>query len=235
MVETLKTRIQQRLTDLGLTPEGASKRAGLSRDFLRQLLHRTSGNPRANNLVKLAAALETTPTWLLEGEGAKEAAAPIQRPTEEYRNEVRSAEVEVPQRLDMSKDVPVMGTAAGSVEGEFQFEGGVIDYVRRPPALANAKDIYTIYVVGSSMEPRYHQGDLCFINPNKPARIGDPVIVQLRDGEHEPIKAIIGHLTRRTADTVFIGKLNPVGDVSIPMATVLRIHKVLDMNELFGV
>lgn len=231
MNSDLIRRIDERLDELGMSAEGASKKAGLSRSYLRAL--KRGANPRTSNLVEIAKVLETTTSWLLEGTGPKE--APSQGTSEEYRDDVRPADVDAPLRTELDKDVPVMGTAAGSVEGEFQFEGGVIDYVRRPPALASTRDIYTIYVVGSSMEPKYNPGDLCFVNPNKPARIGDPVIVQMRNGEHEPVKAMIGLLTRRTTDTVFIGKLNPASDVPVPAGTVMRIHKVLDMNELFGV
>lgn len=232
MPDDLKSRVLQRLTELDLTPEGASKKAGLSRAFLRKMMERQNGNPRSGSLIRLASALETTPAWLLEGTGPKTNEA---QPASQPANDIRPADVTTPYRDEMPANIPVMGTAAASIAGAFQFEGGVIDYVRRPPALLVARDIYAIYVEGSSMEPEHRPGDLRFVHPNKPARVGDSVVVQTRNHESDDIQAMIGHLVKRSGDTIVIGKLNPFAEVAISRATVVRLHKVLDMNELFGV
>lgn len=224
MANDLKSRIKQRLDELGLSAEGASKKAGLSRSFLRLLMMHETGNPRTDSLIKLAEALETTPNWLMTG---SEGDAPVR--------EVRPADVERPLRQEMPADVPVMGTAAGSHAGSFQFEDDVIDYVRRPPALMGAKDIYAIYVEGSSMEPEHRPGDLRFVHPHRPPRVGDSVVVQIRSAQDAPVEAMIGHLIRRNGETIVIGKLNPQTELSLQRITVVSIHKVLDMNELFGV
>ncbi|MCG6115071.1 MAG: helix-turn-helix domain-containing protein [Mesorhizobium sp.] len=150
-------------------------------------------------------------------------------------DQFRPAPVQLPARHEMPNDVPVYGTAAAShLKGAFQLEPGVIDYVRRPPALATAKDLYALYVEGSSMEPRYEQGDLVFVHPHRPARKGDTVIVQVEVAPNE-IEASIGYLRQRTGLNVVIGKLNPQAEVQIEMKRVRHIHRVMTMNELFGV
>lgn len=142
----------------------------------------------------------------------------------------------LPSRNGMPLDVPVMGTAAGSLaRGAFQLEGGVVDYVRRPPALIGARDIYALYVEGSSMEPQYFPGDLIYVNPHKPPRIGDIVVVQCRNGEHTPEEASLGIYRKRTEKAVTIGKRNPVAEIDLSRDHVKDIHRVLTMNELFGV
>jgi phage repressor protein C with HTH and peptisase S24 domain len=240
MSEDMKQRIRDRLEATGLSAEGASKKAGLSRSYLRLYLSRPGSAPRSDNLVRIAGVLETTPEWLLSGKGVSEA-----RPGADAGNglagssagpaDFRLADVRPPNRHEMPLDVPVLGTAAGSVEGAFQFEGGVIDYVRRPPALLTARDIYAIYVEGSSMEPEHRPGDLRFINPHKPPRLGDSVVVQLKNGEDGSYEAMIGHLVRRTGDEVVLGKLNPPSEVALESHRIAAIHKLLDMNDLFGV
>lgn len=235
MATDLKSRIIERLNELGLSAEGASKKAGLSRAFLRKLMERDNASARGDSIIKLAAALETSESWLLNGVGSKEVDAGKSSDAGKLLDEIRPADVQLPPRSEMPLDVPVLGTAAGSIEGEFQFEGGVIDYVRRPPALANTKDAYTIYVVGSSMEPKYNSGDACFVNPNKPARIGDPVIVQLARNEHDGVGAMIGLLRRRTPEFLLIGKLNPASEIKLPTKTILKVHRVLEINDLFGI
>jgi transcriptional regulator with XRE-family HTH domain len=62
-------RIQSRLEALGLSPRAASMKAGLNTHFLQAVLSGKSESPRGVNLEKIAAALETTPAWLMSGTG----------------------------------------------------------------------------------------------------------------------------------------------------------------------
>lgn len=173
----------------------------------------------------LAKALGVTPNDIFDiAEGAP--------PT--VRTDVRPADVRLPDRFSMPNDVPVHGTAAAShLRGAFQLDAGVIDYVRRPPALAGARDAYALYIEGNSMEPRYGPGDLVFIHPHRPARLGDPVIVQVEVAPGD-IEASIGFLRKRSPEVV-IGKLNPEAQVEIKGGRVVAIHRVLTLNDLFGV
>jgi phage repressor protein C with HTH and peptisase S24 domain len=153
------------------------------------------------------------------------------------KTEVRTAEIEAPALASMPANVPVMGTAAGSLlRGAFALNvATVVDWVRRPPGLHGAGSAYALYIEGTSMEPKFQQGDLVFVHPQRPPRIGDIVIVQCQIGPNEPVEASIGTLKRRTEKAVTIGKLNPVADIDLKRETVIAVHKVLSMNDLFGV
>ncbi|WP_339760770.1 helix-turn-helix domain-containing protein [uncultured Hoeflea sp.] len=224
MSDLLSDRIKQRLSALGMTMREASIKATGSAETIRAIVNGKSQNPRVDTLAKIAEVLGTSPEWLT---GRGDASEPSQ---------LSPAPVAMPPRISMPADVPVLGTAAGSLlGGAFQIEGGVIDYVRRPPALSGARDIYALYVEGTSMEPLYRPGGLVFVHPHKPPRIGDSVIVQIRNGEHDSVQASIGYLRGRTALHVVLGKLNPVAEINLNRDTVVAIHRVLDMNELFGV
>jgi phage repressor protein C with HTH and peptisase S24 domain len=224
MSQLLSDRIKQRLSALGMTMREASIKATGSAETIRAIVNGKSQNPRVDTLAKIAEVLETSPEWLTGRGDTPESPQVIPAP------------VTIPQRMAMPADVPVLGTAAGSlIGGAFQLEGGVIDYVRRPPALSGARDIYALYVEGTSMEPLFRPGGLIFVHPHKPPRIGDSVVVQIRNGEHDSIQASIGYLRARTALHVVLGKLNPASEVSLDRNTVVAIHRVLDMNELFGV
>lgn len=61
-------RIDRRLQALGLTDEGASKRAGLHRDTIRILRMRPGSRPRSDRAKALAKALGCRLEWLLDGE-----------------------------------------------------------------------------------------------------------------------------------------------------------------------
>lgn len=233
--EKLKRLIEQR----GTTPGAVSLSAGLDKSYLRKLFERPDATPKFDTLIKLADVLDVPVGDLMDPSEGVATGAGLQG----QRNypgagkaEFRQAQgLTPPGPMAMPADIPVMGTAAGSIIGAFKLETGVIDYVRRPPALATARDIYAIFVEGESMSPEHKPGDLRFVNPHRPVMIGDSVIVQVKTNEHDPVEAYIGHLAKRTAEHVFIGKLNPVSTVRLSRGTVKAIHKVLTMNDLFGV
>lgn len=62
----LLARIETRLTQLRISAEAASKQAGLSRDFIRNLRSGKSGSPRVDSLRKLAQSLECSLAYLLD-------------------------------------------------------------------------------------------------------------------------------------------------------------------------
>jgi SOS-response transcriptional repressor LexA len=186
-------------------------------------------------------------SWILAGENAPAFAAPrpglseppivaISRHGGKVNAlEMTQAPVTVPASSEMPRDLPVLGTAAGSKSGAFQLDTVIIDYVRRPPGLIGAADVYAIYVVGDSMEPMIAAGELRFVHPHRPIHAGDVVVLQARNGEDEPISAYIKKLVRRSEDKVYLRQLNPDTILEFDAQCVVAIHKVLTMNDLFGV
>lgn len=59
-----------------------AKRAGLGGSFVRDILRGKSRSPSAENLAKLAAALETTPDWLMNREGNSQGLRTVSAPVE---------------------------------------------------------------------------------------------------------------------------------------------------------
>lgn len=248
MTNALHDRIKQKLEEHGLSEEAASLRMGTDRSYLRKLFDRPNSSPRGETLSRLAKALNTTEGWLLTGDGQGSSETPPlamgyathlefePTMTVPENGRARKSAPELPARNAMPLDVPVMGTAAGShLRGSFQLEGGIIDYVRRPPGLMTAKDIYALFVEGTSMEPQFHPGDLIYVSPHRPAKAGDIVVVQSRNGEHSPDEATLGIFRRTTERAVIVSKHNPKADIELARPTVKAIHRVLTMNELFGV
>ncbi len=80
MTRALVERIEERLEGLGKTAEGASREAGLSRDFIRTLQRRPDTSPKADNLGALATVLGCSVDYLLgrsELLGTPPAAPPV--------------------------------------------------------------------------------------------------------------------------------------------------------------
>lgn len=183
--------------------------------------------------------MQLTPKWLeplksILKASADEIIADPDRPRPV--GEMRKADIPAPRMHELANDVPVRGTAAGShAGGAFQLETSVVDWVRRPPALLGAMNAYALYVEGVSMMPEHRPGDLRFVHPDRPARIGDSVVVQVQTIPNGEVQAMIGHLLKRTEKAVFLGKLNPEATVELKRETVKSIHKILTLNDLFGV
>lgn len=224
----LQELVSNRLQELGLGAVEAAVRGGLERTFIRDIVAGKKTSIRGASIGKLAAALEIPETALLQAISAPGSLAPT------MKGEARLAPVTPPARV-LPADVPILGTAAGSLAGAFRLGEEAIGWVQRPPGLAQARDIYAIYVQGSSMEPEHRPGDLRFVNPHRPPRVGDSVVVQTRWHENRDVESYLGHLKRRTEEKTAIGKLNPVAEVDFENRFVVAVHKVLDMNELFGV
>ena len=108
-----------------------------------------------------------------------------------------------------------------------------VDYLTAPPGLINVRDGYALFVTGNSMEPRYMAGEPVFINPHRPVRAGDHVVIQEeRDGG---IQVSI-KLFEKTDDThVICRQYNPESQVKFLLKRVRAVHKVMTPNELFGI
>lgn len=238
-IQRLLEEIDARKAPLGLSDRALSIKAGLSSDFVRDLRRGQSRNPETKRLEAIASALGCTLDDLT-GRGHSGVSEPSERANRSASppSEVSAADVEVPHRYAMPRNVPVLGTAAGSHGNDgFQIEGGdVIDQAPRLPGIASNKAVYALYVVNDSMEPRYFAGDLIYVDPRRPVGIGDFVIVQQRAGQDEPVMAYIGRLKRRTPEKTVIEKYNP-SDTTREFAarTVAALHYVMTLQDLAGV
>lgn len=228
MLAAILYRIEKRLAATGLKAATACRNAGLDAGAIRDLQRGVSGKHAARKgvktetLAKLAPILRTSVQWLATGEGAEEA---------------DPAAAVADGALDrLPRDVPVLGTAAGSLgEGAFIFESGTVDFAARPPALAQARDIYALYVVNDSMDPQHPPGQLCFIHPHRAPAPGDSVILHVQTSATAPQQYYIKRLVRRGPEEIVCIQHNPPATIRFKTAHVVAIHKVLTTNEMFGV
>jgi len=153
------------------------------------------------------------------------------------RTEVElSSAAELPGNNAFSRDLPVYGVAIGGSEGDFSFNGTVVDYVRRPPMLSKIGNAFGVYVIGDSMSPRYDHGDLVFVHPGRPPQPGNDVIVELH-GEHgAPGACYIKRLVRRSADHIQLAQFNPPrDDIAIEASRIKAVYRILTAAEMMGV
>lgn len=221
-LSTFQLRLRERLTDLGISARAASIDATGSPELIRNYMRGKARLPNRENLEKIASVLQTTPEWLLGQSHVVEGR--------------KSSKTRSKPETRLPSDVPVLGSAAASsVSGMQQHVDAIVDYKQRPPGLVGARDLYAVYVSGDSMAPEHKGGNLRFVWPHKPYRVGDTVVVQEVDGQDDQVVlATIGHYLGRDHNNYLIGKLNPESVLKIPAKRVKAVHKVLETDELFG-
>jgi phage repressor protein C with HTH and peptisase S24 domain len=208
--KSLGERVKERRRALGLSqPQLAKKVGGITYQAIQQL----EGGGGSRHLVPIARALGVTAEWLQDGTGPSPSkAAPAARPT--------------PEKLK------VLGMAECGADGWSLWNGDVIDLIDRPAGLAGVPNAYAVYVVGASMEPRYHPGEVVHIHPGRPIDIGAYVLVQ-RKPKHpgDAPLAVIKRLARRSGAKVTLEQFNPPKLFEIKAGDIVSIHRVVGSGE----
>ena len=228
---TLADIVSKRLSVIGRGPTQAEDHGKLGKNYITDIVGGNKRDIRASYMPRLAKALD----WSVQELQAEMQAAGL-RPAdvnEAVPSDVPGAAVSADQLSYLPLDIPVYGVAAASVVGCFVIDGQ-IDVVRRPPGLAQARNIYALYVHGESMFPRHRSGDLIFVSPDRPPRSGDDVVVQTRNHPGDVIQSWLKEFDHSTEDVVLVRQLNPASTIEFRQDTVVSVHRVLSMRELFG-
>lgn len=146
----------------------------------------------------------------------------------------------------MQRDVPVFGTALGAprefdgqaIEQTTLNSGETIGYFQRPVVLAGRRNVYGLYIQGSSMSPRFEHGESAFVERGRPARIGDEVVVYLRDMENDDGQSASGvmikRLVRNTAQYIELEQFNPPVTFKVELDRVVKVDRVIPWAELLS-
>ncbi len=236
----------RRLKELGKTGQGLANALGINKSRIYEIIGGRRG-VKANEIQTISNYLEMTERdviALLSGasvpamQDSSQGGLMVQPP----RTMSRYASAFIPDVKDMPPpstmplDVPVYGTAVGGVDSDFEMNGEIIDRVRRPSGLTNARNAFALYVVGNSMTPRFDEGDLVFVHPGRPPVPGSDVVVELHaQDEFGRTKALLKSYRGKTPTKLLLSQLNPVSDIEIPLNEVKQILRVLRTNELLGV
>lgn len=230
----IKDRIKERREAVGLSQQALGEAVGVTRGAVAQW-EAGNNDPTLDKIQGLAQALKCSSEWLLTGTGV------VMGTIEPIRLGERQADLSttlpVPAVASMPIDLPEIGVAAGGSGGDFSVNGQTIDYKRRPPGLMSNRAAFAIRVIGESMYPRYEEGQLIYVDPKRPPRIGDDVLIELKpERGGEPGAAYIKRLLAKTPTKLRLGQFNPVReDIEIRHEDVLRVSTVLQLADLLGV
>lgn len=107
-------------------------------------------------------------------------------------------------------------------------DGERLAQVKAPPSLIDVTGAYALYAGDGSMEPRYFEGDLVYVNPVQPPRLNDFVVVRLAAGGLQ-IRRLIG----RTDEKVTLERYNPASSEEVERGQILDLHRILNSDELW--
>lgn len=215
-----RKRLEDELAAQGREMKEVSLSAGLGETYIRDALKRGRGG-KVENLEKIAVALGRDPDFLTRNGPALA--------TVDGKRVQPNARDPRPIEPDYSREmIPVYGSAMGGSDGRFQLNGQIVDMVAAPPGLRGTKDAYAVYVVGSSMEHRYYEGETVYVHPGKPPRPGDFVVVQLKprvDGDD--YEGVVKKLVSRTPSKIVVEQFNPPMRIEFAADEVRALHKIV--------
>jgi phage repressor protein C with HTH and peptisase S24 domain len=253
----LVSRIEKRLKAVDKSARAASLEAGLSDAFVRNILTGKSKSPRVENFDVLAQVLGTTADWLLKGEGPEVVAiveaktwVPSDRGSDGAKRGASTPDAD--PDVDLSKadhlpslpnfggprDVPVLGTAVGGgdEDGDFRFNGEQIDSAPRPPGIAKRRDVFCLYVENDSMFPKFEPGDRLYLDPNRKAKTGEYIVVELQPrSEGEAGRGYIKRLVKQTPTKLIVSQFNPPKELEFDLDEVKKTYRVIPQDELLGI
>jgi phage repressor protein C with HTH and peptisase S24 domain len=123
--------------------------------------------------------------------------------------------------------IPVYGSAVGGLDGEFVLNGSMLYEVMAPPSLSPVSGAYAVQVSGDSMEPRYFDGELVFVDPSRRVKRGDFVVAEVIMEEGGPRLAYIKRFVRHNAEELILEQYNPPKQLRFPHENVESVHFVV--------
>lgn len=131
-------------------------------------------------------------------------------------------------QVGLNVTVPAYGQARGGRDGQFPLNGNKVADVLAPPSLANVPDAYAVYVVGSSMEPRYYAGECVFVNPKLPIMKGCFVVAQIAAPvEGDPPLAYVKRYVSSDSKVLRLEQFTPRKVLTFPAGQIVTIHRII--------
>lgn len=221
MAATLDDQVRQflreQLDKKGVNAKEASLAIGANHAYLQQFLNR--GVPRSlpeDKREKLAQFLGVEQSRL---SNVKHKSGVKIAPAQNAR---------LAGNVGLTVTVPAYGQARGGKDGQFPLNGNKVADVVAPPSLANVPDAYAVYVVGSSMEPRYFAGECVFVNPRLPLTRGCFVVAQIAAAvEGDAPDAYIKRYVNQDAKVLRLEQFNPRKTLTFPAVKVVSVHRIV--------
>lgn len=175
---------------------------------------------KTENLRAIADKFSVSLEWLANGRGSMDAYAP--------NNLNESSNAIVGDKLPpVNNTIPLYGHAVGGEDGEFVLNGQELDNITAPPGLSGNKGAYAVTVAGTSMEPRYEDGETVYVDPNKRVVKNNYVVAQIQLAEDGPILAYIKRFVSHNSKELVLEQFNPPKVLRFPHECVVSVHYIV--------
>ncbi len=184
-------RIKKRRKHLGLTQAALSEMIGIAQQSLQSIESGKIEKPR--KIIELADALETTPEYLQFGIGEGENSNVSPGPT-------------------LKAAVPLISWVQAGAWSEIN-EIREFDADRYLCPVKCSDKTFALKVQGVSMEPKFFDGDLIFVDPEAECIHGSYVVARLDDNNEATFKQLIiesGHKFLKAANPNWPEQLIPI-------------------------
>jgi phage repressor protein C with HTH and peptisase S24 domain len=197
------------------------------------------GGAKRENLLQIAERHGVSFEWLALGRGAPPepgmgSSAPLLPPPPRPAPSGNASTPE-PRPIAPRTMIPVWGLAVGGNDGRFILNGQKVAEVFAPAELEHVPDAYAVYVFGTSMEPRYAEGEGVWVHPHRPVRAGNYVVVHIKGDSGEPDLGYVKKFVRRSAKELVVEQLNPPkGEdrlMRFPGDRVVAVHRIIGSFE----
>lgn len=127
----------------------------------------------------------------------------------------------------VNNTIPLYGHAVGGEDGEFVLNGQELDNITAPPGLSGNKGAYAVTVAGTSMEPRYEDGETVYVDPNKRVVKNNYVVAQIQLAEDGPKLAYIKRFVSHNSKELVLEQFNPPKVLRFPHECVVSVHYIV--------
>ena len=189
---TIGTRIRHRRTHLNLSQEALAKRVNSQQQSVARW-EIGENAPRRHTIRLLAEALEVSVIWLEFG-GAQDPGENWSGPTAQ----LAAAPPEThPSKVAQPGGSPIYLCATEdsltlAINSGEEIETGI------PPArYKSAPHIYGLYLPDDRLAPRFRAGELIWLHPQRPPKIGDETLAIPLNAKPTNISAVLGTLLHR--------------------------------------
>lgn len=172
-MNTLAKNLKRRMRDLGITQKELAEKVDISQVMVHKL---TSGKTESTSkIVELSLALECDPSWLQSGKGKS--------PYDEDSNVLDSTE-------RITGHYPLISwVQAGNWTESVEYAPSDFEYYPCPKKCS--EKTFLLKVTGDSMEPRFQEGDLIYVDPLENAIHKKLVVAKLTDDNTTTFKQLI--------------------------------------------
>ena len=221
----LRSRIQNRLLELGRSPITAAVSVGLERTYIRDYVNARKDSIRLDKRALVAQALDWSVEQLMN-DGPRAGSTPGSAAGALAQSPHPS--IVASDFLVGARDFPIYAAAQGG-NGHMIVHTDVMEYVKRPVILEGVPDSYGILIVGDSMVPAYRQGDMALIHPRRPPERDTDVVLYDQDHRTGEAKSMIKRLIGFNDRSWKLEQYNPAKTFSEHRADWPICHQVVGM------